>query len=72
MEHFMDTIDEDPNTLSPLMDDSDSMSERKPLDLQKILSGDQTPVSNGTVPLDEMTQQKTKEEKSNFDNVGFG
>jgi len=63
MEHYMDTIDED-STLSPLMED-DSMSERKPLDLQKILGNDSnnedgfqtssTPTSNGTVPLDEMT-----------------
>ena len=33
----MEAIDEDPSALSPLMEDSDSMSEIKPLDLQKIL-----------------------------------
>ena len=36
-QHYMETIEEDPAALSPLMEDSDSMSERKPLDLQKIL-----------------------------------
>ena len=72
MEHFMDTIDEDPNTLSPLMDDSDSMSERKPLDLQKILSGDRTPVSNGTVPLDEMTLTSEDADEDGSDDVKSG
>jgi hypothetical protein len=74
MEHFMDTIDEDPNALSPLMDDSDSMSERKPLDLQKILSGsdEQPPVSNGTVPLDEMTLTSEDADDDGSDDVKSG
>ena len=44
-QHYMETIEEDPSALSPLMEDSDSMSERKPLDLQKILEPASTSVT---------------------------
>ena len=75
----MDTIDED-STLSPLMED-DSMSERKPLDLQKILCNDanvdslqssSTPTSNGTMPLDEMTLTSEDADEDCCDDVKSG
>ena len=64
----MDTIDED-RDLSPLMEDADSMSERKPLDLQvDVTSGS----SNGTVPLDEMTLTSEDAEDDCSDEVKSG
>jgi hypothetical protein len=44
-QHYMETIDEDPATLSPLIEDSDSMSESQPPDLQKILEPASTSVT---------------------------
>jgi hypothetical protein len=70
MEQYMDTIDED-GDLSPLMEDADSMTERKPLDLQKnidVTSGS----SNGTVPLDEMTLTSEDAEDECSDEVKSG
>lgn len=65
MEQYMDTIDEDPSALSPLLEDADSMSEKKPLDLQKILSG-------SLVVLDEMTLTSTEDGDDDASGGGCG